>query len=121
MTRCRTAARPRACSPCTIPTTRRKSQTGGVDEGLCRAVAALLLSGCANNAPSEMAVAVPSEPIVLCYDSRQDVVTRLPASDCKGRVITGEEADALAAARTKRVRSQIAGANRGRPGEKVEI
>ena len=67
------------------------------------------------------AVAAPPPPVVLCYDSGQDVVTRLPANACKGRVITTDEADALAAARTKRVRSQIAGAKRGRPGEKVEI
>jgi len=49
------------------------------------------------------------------------VVTRLPASQCGGRVISGEEAASLAANRTRRIRSQIAGANRGRPGEKVDI
>ena len=85
------------------------------------AVLAVPLYACANNAPSELAVMPLPAPVVVCYDSRQDVVTRLPAADCKGRVITGEEAGALAEARTRRVRSQIAGANRGRPGEKVEI
>jgi serine protease Do len=85
------------------------------------AVLALPLYACANNAPSELAVMPPPAPVVLCYDGRQDVVTRLPTADCKGRVITGDEAAALAEARTRRVRSQIAGANRGRPGEKVEI
>jgi S1-C subfamily serine protease len=86
------------------------------------AIPALLLCSCANIAPSEMAAAVaPPSPVVLCYDDGQDVVTRSPAADCKGRVITANEAEALAAARTKRVRSQIAGAKRGRPGEKVDI
>jgi serine protease Do len=85
------------------------------------AVVALPLSACANIAPSEMAVAAPQPPVVLCYDDGQDVVTRSPAAECKGRVITADEAEALAAARTKRVRSQIAGAKRGRPGEKVDI
>ena len=88
------------------------------------ALPALLLCACANNAPSEIAAAAappPQPSVVLCYDSGQDVVTRLPASACKGRIITADEADALAAERTRRVRSQIAGAKRGRPGEKVEI
>jgi len=88
------------------------------------AIPALLpLCACANNAPSEMAaaVAVPPPPVVLCYDDGQDVVTRSPASDCKGRVVTTDEADALAATRIRRLRNQIARDKRGRPGEEVEI
>src|SRR5690349_843797 len=87
------------------------------------AIAALLLTACANNAPSEIAAAAAAPPptVVLCYDPGQDVVTRTPAIDCKGRVVTADEADALAAARTKRLRNQIAKDKRGRPGEQVEI
>jgi serine protease Do len=86
------------------------------------AVSVPLLAGCVNNVPAEMAsTAAMPPPVVLCYDDRQDVVTRLPASQCGGRVISGEEAASLAANRTRRIRSQIAGAKRGRPGEKVDI
>jgi S1-C subfamily serine protease len=86
------------------------------------AVSASLLAGCVNNAPAEMAsAAAMPPPVVLCYDAGRDVVMRLPAAQCGGRVITGDEAEALAAARTRRVRSQIAGARRGRPEEKIDI
>ncbi|EWY41477.1 hypothetical protein N825_27260 [Skermanella stibiiresistens SB22] len=83
------------------------------------------LGGCVAYSPPDLAdppaAASAEPPIAICYEPDQDVVSRVTPADCRGRVVTEEEAEALADARARRHRAQIIGDRQSRPDDKVEI
>ena len=68
------------------------------------AIAAIALPGRASADGPEPSAAAPSSPfVVYCFDRDRDIVNRMLASQCKGKVVSEEEAKAIQERRNQRI------------------